>query len=138
MKNEQNSLTPEQQIQLEQKRLKISGAVLRAREERLQTLCSRFHFNNTDVLEVEFKEYQQMKQSFDKASSVIPTLSMEEADSLIPRLQARHDVAQRCLDLAQQRDKENLKKFRFFGIIAQIFGTKKQTLTPIVQPGKTR
>lgn len=38
MKNEQNSLTPEQQIQLEQKRLKISGAVLRAREERLQTL----------------------------------------------------------------------------------------------------
>ena len=138
MKNEQISLTPEQQIQLEQKRLKISGAVLRAREERLQTLCNRFHFNNSDVLEVEFSEYQRMKQSFDKASSVIPTLSMEEADSLMPRLQARHDVAQRCLELSQQRDKQNLKKFRFFAIIAHIFGQKKEPATPIFQKSTTR
>ncbi|MBQ3695664.1 MAG: hypothetical protein II938_01670 [Alphaproteobacteria bacterium] len=135
MKNEQ-PITPEQ-ASLEQKRLKISGAVLRAREERLQTLCARFHFNNADVLEVEFSEYQRMKQSFEKAYSVISTLSVEEADSLMPRLQARHDVAQRCLDIAQQREKEKLKKFRFFAIIAQVFGAKKQTSAPIVQPRKT-
>ena len=138
MKNEQISLTPQQQIQLEQKRLKISSAVLRAREERLQTLCNRFHFNNADVLEVEFKEYQQIKKSFDKAYSIIPNLSMDEADSLIPKLQARHAVAQRCLELAQQRDKENLKKFRFFAIISQIFGQKKEPATPIIQKSTTR
>ena len=137
MKNEVK-LTPEQQVQLEQKRLKISNAVLRARSERLQTLCNRFHFNNADVLEVEFSEYQRTKQSFDKAYRVIGSLTMQEADTILPHLQARHQVAQDCLNLAQQRDKERLQKFRFCAIISQIFGSRKQPLTPIIQKSTTR
>ena len=135
MKNEQQ-ITPEQ-IALEQKRLKISGAVLRAREERLQNF--RFHFNNSDVLEVQFAEYQRTQKAFDKAYSVIATLTMDEADSMMPHLQARHQIAQQCLDLAQKREKDRLKNLRFFSTIFQIFGGKKRTQNaPKITSAQTR
>ena len=137
MKNE--NLTPKQQIQLEQDRLKISGAVLRAKEERLQTLSNRFRFDNADVLDVQFAEYQRLKKSFEKAYGVIATLTPDETAPMMGHLQARHQIAQECLDLAEKREKENLQKFRFFAIIAHIFGQKREPATPIFQPtSKTR
>ena len=136
MKNQKTIM--HEQISLEQKRLKISGAILRAKEERLRTISDHFHFNNSDVLEMEFKEYQRLKKSFDKAYGVIPSLTVAEADSLMPRLAARHAVAQRCLELAEKREKEKLTNIRFFAIIARLFGTKKEPATPIIQQTKTR
>ena len=136
MKNE--NLTPKQQIQLEQDRLKISGAVLRAKEERLQSLSNRFRFNNADVLDVQFAEYQHLQKSFEKAYSVVSSLTPDETASMMGHLQARHQIAQQCLDLAEKREKERLQKFRFFAIISQIFGPKKEPATPIIQKSITR
>ena len=136
MKNE--NLTPKQQIQLEQDRLKISGAVLRAKEERLQSLSNRFRFNNADVLDVQFAEYQHLQKSFEKAYSVVSSLTPDETASMMGHLQARHQIAQQCLDLAEKREKERLQKFRFFAIISQIFWPKKEPATPIIQKSITR
>ena len=121
-----NTNTSEQQILLERKRLVLSDVVLRTQQEALHNLSDSFHFDNSDLLDIEFKEYQQKKRDFDKAYTVLSSLTSQEIEALMPHIQVGHTVVQKCLTLAEQKEQQAKRKQR-----QERFNAAKRVLNPL-------
>ena len=116
-------------LALEYQKLKIHKTIMKLREQQLNQIrqqITRDELGTDELLVVALARYEQKKKDLNRASSVIPMLSAEEVNSLMPHLQNPYDMVQRCLNLAQQRDKAEMRKFRFFAIISQILRAKKK------------
>ena len=121
-----NTSTSEQQILQERKRLNLSDVVLRTRQATLQSLCNSFHFDNTDLLDIEFKEYQQKKLSFDRAYTTIADLTPQEIEALMPHIHVGDTIVQKCLKLAEQKEQQK-KRTKYQERLA----TVKRVLNPL-------
>ncbi len=118
--------TSEQKIQLECRRLAISDVVLHTRTENLHRMCESFHFDNSDLLEIEFNKYLQEKASYDRAYMVIANLSDKEIDSIMPHIHIGHNVVQQCLKIADQKDQQEKREQR-----QKRFDAAKRILNPL-------
>lgn len=105
-----NNLSPEQKIQIERQRLCISDVILHTQQQALHKLCDSFHFDNADLLDIEFAKYQRTKESYDRAYAVISNLTAQEIESLMPHIHVGENVIKECLKLADKKEQQRKKQ----------------------------
>ena len=107
-----NNLSPEQKIQIERQRLSISDVILHTQQQTLHKLCDSFHFDNADLLEIEFAEYQRTKKSYDRVYATIGNLTAEEINALVPHIHVGQNIMKECLKLADKKDQQIKQQHR--------------------------